>query len=111
MEQITSEAQIQQVLNNLKGVQDQLSDLLGLAQKIRVKLIIDFTKDCEECGEQSATIREARKIYYNAIDILTVFKTSLENLKAQIDPTTTNNNLNKDFTEKTYTKDNAGNWN
>lgn len=105
MEQITTEKEIQQVLTNLQGVKAQLSVLLALGQKARVKLMMDFTADCTECGLQSTTVKESRDLFYKSLNNLTDFQGAIDKLYTAIDPATKNNPLNKDWPPKDVTQE------
>ncbi|WP_295714166.1 hypothetical protein [Mucilaginibacter sp.] len=99
MEQITTEKEIDGVVANLVLIDQQLTVLLGMAQKSRVKLIMDFSADCTEFGQQAEIINQTRQMFYNSIDNLLAFQEAIKELGKVIEPGP-KNSLNKNWPPK-----------
>jgi hypothetical protein len=97
--QITKVAEIKQVVESLQASYDLLKSALNSLTVMRVKLTVDFSPGCAECGQFAGFIKDCRdNLLIQQIKTLIGFMDCITRLQYVINPE--NNTLNSDYAKQ-----------
>lgn len=97
--QLTTEKEIYQKIEQLKGIDNGLSLLLGSAKASTLLMALIFSADCAECGQHQDLIKTGRLELLNGIAGVTELQKAIQEMTRLLHPNASE--LNKDALRNT----------